>query len=189
MQARYLHNDAVVCQTLYEGVVHTVRHYIVIVIPHLVVYIHHGGFYPSHLVPQQVDGHHGQGVNAPTATCHVAGVGILETQILAEPQHFCFHPRLLHLNQDGLPISLAINDGGTKVYAVDGEIVGEFVVVLVVAHVYLYHLLFQKGRENGAGYTLVFHEVLEYDIINWVGYYHGLYNLIAKLGIFPDTAK
>ena len=141
-------------------------------------HIHHGCFYAAHLVAQQVNGYHGQCVYVTAIARHVGIVGILKTKILAETQHLCLHPRLLHLYEDGLTLSLAVDDGGTEVDAVDGEVVGEWVVVLVVTHVHLHHLLLQQGRKYGAGNALVFHEILEHNVVNRIGYYHGYYALL-----------
>ena len=172
MQAWYLNDDAVVRQALYEGVVHAIDYQVAVIVVHLVVHIHHGCLNRSHLVAQKVDGNHGQRMHAAPAARHVAFMAVLEAQVLAEAQHLRLHPCLLHLYEDGLPLSLLVYHGSPEVDAVDREVVGEFVVVLVVAHVHLHHLLLQQGREDGTGYALVLHEVLEHNVVNRICYFH-----------------
>ena len=95
VQARNLHDDAVVRQALHKGVVDTLLHQIVIVVVHLVVHIDHGCVNVPHGVAKQVDCHHGQGMG-PAAQFegignprfrvghHVLLVAILGAEVLAE---------------------------------------------------------------------------------------------------------
>ena len=54
----------------------------------------------------------------------------------------------ISVDKDGLLLTLPVEDGGTEVNAVDGEVVGELVVVPVVAHVNFHNLPLQQGGEN-----------------------------------------
>lgn len=54
----------------------------------------------------------------------------------------------ISVDKDGLLLTLPVGDGGTEVNAVDEEVVGELVVVPVVAHVNFHNFPLQQGGEN-----------------------------------------
>ena len=73
-KARYLDDNTVVSKTVNKGVWQAFCYWVVIIVKRLVVHIEHRLLYVTHLMPQQVDGHHRQGV---PLVLHVLGIGIM----------------------------------------------------------------------------------------------------------------
>ena len=169
MQTGYLHNDAVVRQTVDEGIRKACRHHVAVVVERLVVHVEHRFLDVAHLVAQQVDGHHRQGV---AILLHILGVRVVYAQVLTESECLRFEPCLLQLNQDQFLLSTIVEYRGTKVDTEYRQCIAIVVAILVWPYLHLHYLHLQQGRENGAGNTLILHQVLEHDIVNRVGNLH-----------------
>ena len=128
-------------------------------------------------MPQQIDSHHGQCVH--TAFQHVVGIVVLNTEILAEAQRFRLKPGLLQFYQDEVFRAVGLPDTGSEVDAENRHRVAFVVDILMGAHLHLYNVLFQQGRQDGAGDTLVLHQILEHNVIDWIGY--GNHKLLSVL--------
>ena len=81
VQTRNLNNDAVMRQTVHKSVWKTLCHDVVIIVTRLVAHVQHGFLNVPHLMAQQIDGHHRQGM---TSIRHVFRVRIVHAQILPE---------------------------------------------------------------------------------------------------------
>ena len=104
---------------------------------------------------QQVDGHHRYGVSPTIFWQHVFHIGILCAEILAETQCLGFEPSFLQLYQYQVTRAIAFLDGGSEVDAEHGESVTPDVGVFVPSGLDCHYVLFQKCRQQGAGYTFV----------------------------------
>ena len=74
--------------------------------------------------------------------------------------------------QDELLVAVLLAHGGTEVDAEDAEHLFLTVTILVRTHLDLHNILFQQCRQDGAGYTLVFHQVFENGVVDGVGNVH-----------------
>ena len=77
-------------------------------------------------------------------------------------------------------MSVLFADSCTKIDAEHRERVPAVVAILVGAQFHGHHIFLQQGREDGAGNALVFHQKLEYGIVNRVGNLHNL-NLLTLI--------
>ena len=169
VQAWYLDDDAVVVQAVNELVGNSLRDGLLVVVESLVAHIHNWFVDVAHGVPQQVDGHHGQGMAVGAVGHYVLWVLVVYAQVLSETQRLCWQPRLLQLYQYELLLAVGAFYGGTEVDAEDGERLFLSVGVLVGAHLYPKDFFLQQCREDCAGNALVLHEVLEHCVIDGVG--------------------
>ena len=175
VQTRYLHNDAVVVQALHKTVGYALHHGLVLIVEHLMAHIDDRVFYVAHRVAKQVDSHHRQGMAVGTVGHDVLRVLVVHAQILAEAKGLGGQPRLLQLYQYELLLTVVLPDGGPEVNAEDRQRLLLSVGVLVWAHLHLHDVFFQQGRENGACYAFVLHEVLEHYVVDGIGNgYHGV---------------
>ena len=86
VKAGYLHNDAVVSQTVDKGIRYALGDELLIVVVCLMADIDDRLLYITDTMAQQIDGHHRQGMTALAVGDDVPGILILHAQILAEPQ-------------------------------------------------------------------------------------------------------
>ena len=84
MQTGYLHDDAVVGETVDKGVGEPFLHLFAIIVIRTVVHIKHRLFYLAHLVAQQIHRHHGQGVAVLAVLLDIAFVLVLHAEVLSE---------------------------------------------------------------------------------------------------------
>ena len=169
MKTRNLNNNAVVRQAIDERVGQTFRHHMIVVVVRLVIDIQHRLLHITHLVPQQIDGHHWQ---CMTGILHVLGVGIVHAQILAEAQCLRFQPGLLQFYQYQFLMAVLVAHRCAKVDTEHGQRFTVVVAVLMRPHLHCHHVNLQQGRQDGAGDALVLHQILEYDVVNRVCYLH-----------------
>ena len=180
VQPRYLYDDAVVCQTLHEGIGQTFRHHVAIIVVRLVMDIDDWLLDVAHFMSQQIDGNGGQRIVA----FHVLRVRVVHAEILAEAQRLGLKPRLLQLYENQMLRAVVLADGGSEVDTIDRKRVALVVGIFMWAHFHLYHILLQQRRENGAGNALVFHQILEDDVVNRIGYYHICCTFVCKDSYF-----
>ena len=86
VQARNLHDDTVVHQTLHERVGNALRHQTAVVVVGVVAHVDDGLLDVAQRVAQKIDRDHGQGVAVGTVLDDVARILILRAHILAETQ-------------------------------------------------------------------------------------------------------
>ena len=171
VQQGNLYDDAAVGQALHKGVRHALGHEAVVIVRGMVVDVEHGLLDVAHTVSQQVDGHHGHGM--PAVLCHVTRILVLKAQILAETQCLGLHPCLLQLYQHQMLAAVGLAHRGAEVYAEHRQTRALVVDELVGAHLHMHDVLLQQGREDGAGDTVVLHQVFEHHVVDWVCYaYH-----------------
>ena len=169
-----LHDDAVVGKALHEGTVFTALDQIAVIVVGVVVDINHRSGDVPHTMPQQINGHHRQRMLVLAVLHDVLLARILGAKILAEPQSLSFQPCLLQFYQHHMFMPVLLTNGRTEINAEHRYVVSRHVHILMGALLHLHHLLLQQGRQQGAGDTLVFHQVFEHRIINRVGHiqYH-----------------
>ena len=95
VQTWYLHDDAVMVQTIHKRVGNAMSDKMVVVIVCLVPDVDDRGLYLAHGMPQQIDGYHGQGMTVGTGGHDVLRVLVVNAQILAEAQGLGGQPCLL----------------------------------------------------------------------------------------------
>ena len=117
VKTRYLHNDTVVIETVYELVGDAASHWLVLIVEGLMAHIHHRLFYLTHRMSQQIDGYHRQGVPVGAAGDDVLRILVVYAQVLTETQGLGGEPGLLQLYQDKLLFTIGFKDSGTKVDA------------------------------------------------------------------------
>ena len=172
VQTRYLHDDAVMGQALDERVGQALGHRVAVIVVGIVAHIEHRLLYVTHLVPQDIDGHHGKGIPLTAVGDDVLLALVLHAQVLAEAQGLRLQPGLLHLYQDEALAAVGLAHRGTEVDAEHRQGIALAVAVFVGAHLGLHDVLLQQGRQDGAGHTLVLHHELENGVVNGVGYCH-----------------
>ena len=89
VQARNLHDDAVVYQTLHERVGHALRHQLVVIVIRLVAHIDDRLFDVAQRMSQQVYRDHGQRMLVYAFLHDVSRILILCAQVLSEAQYLC----------------------------------------------------------------------------------------------------
>ena len=80
-------------------------------------------------------------------------------------------------------------DSGTEVNAVHREQFVLVVAVLMGAHLHRHHVALQQGRQDGAGYAFVLHQVFEHNVVNGIGYRHGYKGLFSFAKIMHIVQK
>ena len=100
MKAGNLYDDAVVGQAVNERVWQSFGHDFPVVVIRLVPYIEDRFLDVPHLMPQQIDGHHGNGMLVGAVFVNVTGVFILDAQVLPETKRLCGNPCLLQFYKD-----------------------------------------------------------------------------------------
>ena len=120
--------------------------------------IHHRLRYVAHAVPQEIDGHHRDGV-AGILPCllYVLFCIVLRGQIAAETQRLCINPCLLQLYEHQAYGAVVLLYPGGEVYTEHRQLVTCDVGVLVPAHLHADNLLLEQGGQYGLGNALVFH--------------------------------
>ena len=100
VQKRYLHNDAVVRQTIDERVAITMLNYPAVVVNSFTTHIDHCFIDVSYAVTQEINGNHRNGKPLILSfLLHVFLGIVLQGKIAAETESLCFYPRLLQLYQ------------------------------------------------------------------------------------------
>ena len=176
VQTRYLHNDTVMCQTIHERVGQPLRHDVVIIVTRLVAHVQHRFLYVAHLMAQQINGHHRQGMSPIR---HVLRIRIVYAQILPEAQRLSVQPSLLQFYQNKVLMAVSLPYGCAEVDAEHRQGVAVLITILVGAHLHGHHVLLQQSRENGTRYAFILHQVLEDNVIYRVCYYHNLLSFIT----------
>ena len=180
MQQRYLHNNAIVCETVDKGVRVAVRHLAAIIVKSLVINVHHRLFDVAHTVAKQIHGHHGHGVASLLFFLQHVFLGIvLGCQVTTEAQGFGVEPSLLQLYQYQALRAVALAHLCGEIYSEHRQIVTCDIGVLMAPHLNSKYLLFEQGREYGAGYAFIFHHEFEHRIVYGVGYcyFHDYFTL------------
>ena len=95
VKAGYLDDDAVVGKAVDEWIGKTFCHHFVVIVIRMTADIKNGLLNVTHLVAEQIDRDHRNGVGSLIVRHHILYVGILRTKILTETQGFCFKPGLL----------------------------------------------------------------------------------------------
>ena len=95
VQQRYLHDDAVVVQTIHKFVRYAPHHGLVLVIVYLVTYVYYRVFYLAYLMPEQINRHHRQGVAVGAVSHDILRILIVHSEILTEAKSLRGKPRLL----------------------------------------------------------------------------------------------
>ena len=126
-------------------------------------------------MPQQVNGYHRYGL---PIVHHVFRVGVVNPQILAETECLRVKPGLLKLYQDEVLLAVRLANGGTEINPEHRKGVATVVAVLMGAHLDGHNVLLQQSGQDGAGYALVLHQVLEYYVVYGVCYYHNTTSFI-----------
>ena len=168
VQSGNLDNDAVMGQAFHKGVRQSLCYDILVVVTGLVAHVQYGFFYLPHLMTKQIDGHHRKRIVAG----HILRIAVLHPQILAEAQRLRLYPRLLQLHKDKTLRAVGLTDGGSEVYAEHRQVLALVVAILMRTYLHARHVLFQKCRQDGSGYTLVFHQIFEHHVVYRIRYYH-----------------
>ena len=100
-----------------------------------------GLLYLAHIVTKQIDGYRRQCV---AVTCNILGIGVVNTQILAETQRLRRQPSLLQLNEYQPLRTVIITDGSTEVNAKHRQGVALRVDILMRPHLDLHNVLLQQ---------------------------------------------
>ena len=166
METRYLNDNAIVIQAVYELVGDALNDRLVIIVEGLVTHIDYRFLDVTYGMPQQINGHHGQGMPVGTVAHDVLWILVMYAEILAETQRFCWQPRLLQFYQDELFLAIILKDGGSEVNTKDGQALLLSVDVLVWTHFNLHNILFQQCRENSACNAFILHEVFEHSVVD-----------------------
>ena len=163
VQERYLHDYAVVDQTVDEGVLHSVFHHPAVVVVCVMRYIDHILVDIPHTMTQQIYGYHRHGISVQSALLHHVLLGIvLCSEITAEAQGLRIEPRLLQLDEYKPHGSVVFLHSCGEVDAEHGNLVTRHVRMLMTAHLHAHHLFLEQGGEHGFGYAFVFHQELEH---------------------------
>ena len=140
-QQRYLHDDAVVLQTLHEWVRLGERHFVAVVVVHLVPCIDNGFVDVAHAVSEEIYGNGGKGVFPVSVLAHVLLVVVLQGEILPEAQCLRLQPCLLQFDKNEVFLAVVLPDGGGKVHAEHRYCLAHDVGVFMPAHLHVHHLL------------------------------------------------
>ena len=121
-QPRYLHNYAVVGETLNERVFLALLYHLAVVVEHVVVDINHRLLNVADSMSEKVNGNHWICESFRRVFADVYLVTVLRTQILAEAQGLRVEPCLLQFYKDdavleSLALSILLPHGGCKVNA------------------------------------------------------------------------
>ena len=174
-QSRYLHDYAVVGETLNERVFLALLYHLAVVVEHVVVDINHRLLNVADSMSEKVNGNHWICESFRRVFADVYLVTVLRTQILAEAQGLRVEPCLLQFYKDdavleSLALSVLLPHGSCKVDAEHGERVACGVYILVRAHLHLHHLFLQQCREDSFRYAFVRHYIFEHGVVNRIGY-------------------
>ena len=162
-------------QTVNKWIWQSFRHHFAVVVIRLMSDVEHGLLNVPYFVAQQIYGYHGNGVLVGTVADNIVGVLIVHAQILAEAECLCRQPRLLKLYQNQVLTAVSFAYSGTEVDAEYGQRVALIVAILMGAHLHLDDVHLQECRKDGTRYSLVLHQIFEYDVVNWIGNsYHTL---------------
>ena len=142
----------------------------------MMVDVKHGFVNVLHPMSENVDGHH----RHCNAVDHVRGVGVVHPEVLPEAQRFGFEPGFLHFNENHTFLAVIVANGGGEVDSENREGVACGVGVLVWAQFHFHHILFQQSGKYGSCHTLVFHQVLEDDVVYGVGDFHVMLGFISE---------
>ncbi len=177
MQQRNLHDDAVVYQAVDEGVLVSVGHLRAIVVEGFVAHIDDGLVYVADAVPQEIHGHHGEGVSLSVAfLLHVLLRVVLCREITAEAQGLRVEPCLLQFDEHEVLLPVVFLDARCEVDAEHRQVVACDVGVLMAPHLHTDDLLLEQGGQDGPGDALILHQELEHGVVNRIGYtdLHGI---------------
>ena len=169
MQPGNLDYDAVVGQAVHKGIRQTFGHQIAIIVERLVIHINDRLLYITDLMPQQIDSHHGEGI---AIIPHILGIRIVHAQILPESQGLRVEPGFLQFYQNQFLMTILLPDGCPEINTENRKGITCFITILMRTDLNFHHVLLQQGRENRTSDSLVLHQIFEYNIINWVCYYH-----------------
>ena len=168
VQEGYLHDDAVVGQTVDKRVGQSFGHLPVVIVVRVAAHVEHRFLDVANLMAQQVDGHHGDGIALPAVGYHVGRIGILGTQILAEAQGLGLDPRFLQLYEHQVLRAVGLANRRAEVDAEDGESVAPDVGVLVTSGFDVHYVLLQEGRKERSGYAFVLHQILKHAVVDGI---------------------
>ena len=179
VQQRYLHDDAVVYQTVDEGVGVAMLHFLAVIVHSLMPHIDHGLVDVADAVPQEVDCHHRDGKSLVVAfLLHVFLGVVLQGKVAAETQGLRVQPCLLQFDENQVRVAVVFPYPCGKVDTEHGNVVARHVGVFVAAHFHTHHFLLQQGGEYGLGNALILHQEFEHCVINGVGY--GIYHVCSS---------
>ena len=181
-QTGYLHDDAVMRQTVDERIRQTLRHDVVIIVVGATANVEHRLLDVTHLMPKKIDRNHRDGIALLALRQYVLRVGIVHAKILTEAKRLRFQPRLLQLYQDKTFGAVRFQDGCAEVYAEDGQVLAIAVRVLIAPHLHVHDIHLQQGRENGLGYAFILHQVFEHYVIYRICYYHLVFLFLLLSG-------
>ena len=168
-----LHDDAVVLETLHEGVGLGERHFIPVVVVYFVPCIHDSFVDVADAVPEEIHGNGRKCVFPVGVLAHVLLVVVLQGEILPEAQCLRLQPCLLQFDKDEVFLAVVFPYGGGKVHAEHGYPLTHNVGIFMAAHLHVHHLFLQEGGNHRPCDAFVFHKILEYSIIKRICYiYH-----------------
>ena len=169
-------------QTVDEGVLLAVLYHIAVVVQGLVAGVHHRFRYVADAVPQKIDGYHRNGVPLfLSRLLYILFRIVLCGKVAAETKRFRVKPRLLQLYEHQTYGAVILLHLCGKVYTEHRQLVTRDVGVLVPAHLYADHLLFEQGGQHGLGDALVFHQKFEHRVVYRVG--HGYLHVFSSIGL------
>ena len=76
------------------------------------------------------------------------------------------------LNEDELGAAIIVTNRRSEVDAEHRQRVALLVAVLMGAHLDCHNVLLQQSRQDGAGNSLVLHQILKDNVVYWVSYFH-----------------
>ncbi len=130
-EQRYLHDDAVMHQTLYEGVGDSFLHLIAIIVVGFVVDVDNRHLNIPHPMSEEINGHHGYGKAIVAVMANIAFITVLCAQVLPEAQRLRLQPCLLQLYKDEMLAAVALPDGSREVDTKHGNLVTRLIGVFV----------------------------------------------------------
>ena len=166
-----LHDDGVVREAFDEAVGHTLGDDVGVIVQVAAADVNDGFFQVAQLVPQDVDGNHGNSVAAGVFRFFrdVLFGEVLRAQVLAEAEGLGCQPCLLQLDKNQVLGTVLVAHFGGEVNPEQGNVGLAQARVFVAAHLHLSDLFLQEGRQHDAGYPFVFHHVFEDHVVYGIG--------------------
>ena len=156
-------------QTTDKWVLHTVLHFVAVIIQCLVIYIHNRFIYIPYSMPKQIHSDHRHGILLHIAFFHhIFLCIILSGEITAKAQCFCIEPCFLQLYQYQPYAAIVFLHPCSKIYTKHRNIVACNIRMLMPTHFNTNDFFLQQCRKYSLGDSLVFHKEFENGVIYWI---------------------
>ena len=138
VQARYLHDDTIMRQTIYKRIRKTLCHLVPFIIEGIMFYIQYRLLDVTYTMTQQIDCYHWNSHAVSILLFqHIVRIGILSSQILTESQGFRFKPSLLQFYQHQMKTTISITNFSSKVYTKHRNLIALHIGIFMLTQFHL----------------------------------------------------